>query len=78
MGHIDLLGIAALITAITNTVVLTIALRRQRTIGQSTNAKLDVLHTLTNGQSLKLEAMAHAAGVREGGDEERANPTEKR
>lgn len=81
MAGTDYQGIAEVIAAagiavpsILGAIASFINLRR----GDKRDTKMAEIHELVNGQSAKINAMSEAKGFREGGDEERARPTEPR
>lgn len=73
-GSVDFVGIATLISSVTASSVAIVSLVR----GRDRDKKLDVIAHGVDGLSDKRAAAAHAKGVRDGADDERANPTEPR
>ena len=78
-GGTDYQGIALVIAAvgvavpaIISAVVSMISLNR----GVARDTKMAQIHDLVNGQSAKLNAMSEAKGFIEGGNQERASPTQ--
>lgn len=67
----DFVGIAALLTAAVNSLVLVY-------VTVKANQKLGEVHDLVNGLSEKRSRASRKAGRIQGADEERARPTKKK
>lgn len=75
MADINYQGIALIITALGSAIAAILsAITLSR--GNARDGKLQEIHELVNGQSHKINAMAEAKGFVEGGNEERARPTQ--